>query len=112
MFSVSLDTGINDKPSINPKKIASKIDEVISNKTEGFFLIDNVVDFQNNKTELGSYVALLGEPRPIHKRAALGISEGLSHDDFNPLGMLRSTCYAAAASRNLPGTQRYLLKMA
>ncbi|WP_219812100.1 hypothetical protein, partial [Pseudomonas syringae] len=28
------------------------------------------------------------------------------------LGMLRSTCYAAAASRNLPGTQRYLLKMA
>ena len=28
------------------------------------------------------------------------------------LGMLRSTCCAAAASRNLPGTQRYLLKMA
>ncbi|PHN70675.1 hypothetical protein AO286_17585 [Pseudomonas syringae] len=28
------------------------------------------------------------------------------------LRMLRSTCYAAAASRNLPGTQRYLLKMA
>ncbi|OZY58229.1 hypothetical protein CJF39_16980, partial [Pseudomonas lundensis] len=27
-----------------------------------------------------------------------------------PLGMLRSTCCAAAASRNLHGTQRYLLK--
>ena len=26
------------------------------------------------------------------------------------LGMLRSTCCAAAASRNLHGTQRYLLK--
>ncbi|PHN66713.1 hypothetical protein AO286_26230 [Pseudomonas syringae] len=34
------------------------------------------------------------------------------HHDSLYLGMLRSTCYAAAASRNLPGTQRYLLKMA
>ena len=29
---------------------------------------------------------------------------------FVKLGMLRSTCCAAAASRNLHGTQRYLLK--
>lgn len=79
-----LQQGINDKTVINPKKIAAKIDDVISNKTEGFFLIDNIIDYQNNKTELGSYVALLGEPRPIHKKAALGISQGLSHSEFNP----------------------------
>ena len=30
--------------------------------------------------------------------------------DVRRLGMLRSTCCAAAASRNLHGTQRYLLK--
>lgn len=30
--------------------------------------------------------------------------------DLDSLGMLRSTCCAAAASRNLHGTQRYLLK--
>ncbi|WP_257154473.1 hypothetical protein [Pseudomonas sp. ICMP 8385] len=30
--------------------------------------------------------------------------------EMGALGMLRSTCCAAAASRNLHGTQRYLLK--
>ncbi|WP_141562504.1 hypothetical protein [Pseudomonas syringae] len=40
------------------------------------------------------------------------VSEGDRTDNKTTLGMLRSTCYAAAASRNLPGTQRYLLKMA
>ncbi|WP_176561578.1 hypothetical protein [Pseudomonas syringae] len=40
-----------------------------------------------------------------------GLGMALAPQHFS-LGMLRSTCYAAAASRNLPGTQRYLLKMA
>jgi hypothetical protein len=74
-----IELGKNDKTLFSQKKLASKIDEVISNKIEGFFLIDNIVDYQNNKTELGAYVAILGEPRPLHKVAALGIAEGLDH---------------------------------
>ena len=40
------------------------------------------------------------------------VSEKLERIDswLDFLGMLRSTCCAAAASRNLHGTQRYLLK--
>lgn len=77
-------SGQNDKSLISPKKLAAKIDEVVTNKVEGFFLVDNVVDYQNNKIELGSYIAILGEPRPIHKTAALGIAEGLDHSDITP----------------------------
>lgn len=76
-------SGDNDKSLIAPKKLAAKIDEVASNKVEGFFLIDNIVDYQNNKKELGSYIAILGEPRPIHKTAALGIAEGLDHSNIS-----------------------------
>lgn len=78
-----LDSGINDKSLINPKKLAAKIEDLVSNKIEGFFLIDNIIDYQNNGANLGAYVAILGEPRPIHKIAALGISEGLDHSSIS-----------------------------
>ena len=44
--------------------------------------------------------------RAAFERRIEGKDVGLPY----PLGMLRSTCCAAAASRNLHGTQRYLLK--
>lgn len=78
-----IERGINDKTLFTRKKLLAKIDDVISNKIEGFFVVDNVVDFQNNKSELGSYIAILGEPRPIHKVTALGIAEGLDHSGIS-----------------------------
>lgn len=74
-----IESGINDKALLTRKKLLAKVDDVISNKIEGFFLVDNIVDYQNNRLELGSYIAILGEPRPIHRVAALGISEGIDH---------------------------------
>ncbi|WP_254658310.1 helix-turn-helix domain-containing protein [Pseudomonas lundensis] len=38
------------------------------------------------------------------------VLSALGRRHIDALGMLRSTCCAAAASRNLHGTQRYLLK--
>lgn len=71
--------GVLDKSLLHEKKFAAKIDDIITNKTEGFFIIDNIIDFQDNKANLGTYIAILGEPRPIHRVAALGIAEGLDH---------------------------------
>ena len=44
------------------------------------------------------------------ERAGVVFAQVLVAAQFAHLRMLRSTCCAAAASRNLHGTQRYLLK--
>ncbi|UZW21738.1 hypothetical protein OSC48_14415 [Pseudomonas quebecensis] len=74
-----LESGVYDKTVLTPKSIRSKTDDLISNKIEGVFLIDNVVDYQNGDLSLGSYVAILSEPSSIQRPAALGIAEGLDH---------------------------------
>lgn len=76
---LSIESGVYDRSLLSAKNIGAKISDVISNKLEGFFFVDNVVDYQDGGVPLGSYVAILGEPRPIHKNAALGIAEGLDH---------------------------------
>ena len=49
-----------------------------------------------------AFDAMLGDDEDLHDKAQILSTMAL--------GMLRSTCCAAAASRNLHGTQRYLLK--
>ena len=82
-ITACLDTEEYDKTLIARKALTSRIDEVIANKVEGYFFIDQVIDYQNHE-ELGSYIAMLGEPRPIHKNTALKISEGLDHSLIIP----------------------------
>ena len=62
-----------------------------------------LTDHNGNVAWTGQYKAW-GEV--TEQRSEWARQKGLS----NPLRMLRSTCCAAAASRNLHGTQRYLLK--
>lgn len=77
---IMIQTGLYEKSLLSSKAVRSKTDELISNKIEGAFFIDNVIDFQNGSTHLGSFVAILNEPSSIQRQAALGIADGLDHD--------------------------------
>lgn len=73
-------SGIYDKSTLSSKAIKSKTDDLISNKIEGAFFIDEIIDYQNGETHLGSYVAVLSEPSSIPRRIASEIADGLDHE--------------------------------
>ena len=65
---------------IPPKKILQELKFLSENKTEGFFLIDEVRDFNNSGESLGPHVILL---REVHHMSALVsdyLREGCDHD--------------------------------
>ncbi|MHC6654243.1 hypothetical protein [Aeromonas salmonicida] len=75
--------GIFDKAMLNTKAVASKISDIIGNKVEGYFFIDEVIDFHDADRSMGSYIVDLSDPRPLHKSTAQMISEGLFHTNIN-----------------------------
>ena len=78
-----LRSGKFDKTILSPKLVSARIDDVVNNKSEGYFFIDEVIDYQAGVESLGSHVVILGEPRPIHQKAAQGIADGLDHEQIS-----------------------------
>jgi hypothetical protein len=78
-----LHAGRFDKSVLNPKLLSARIDDVVNNKSEGYFFIDEIIDYQGGVESLGSHVVILGEPRPIHQKAAQGIADGLDHEQIS-----------------------------
>lgn len=75
-----IQSGIYDKSILSSKTIKSKTDDLVSNKIEGAFFIDEIIDYQNGETRLGPYVAVLSEPSSIPRHIALEIADGLDHE--------------------------------
>lgn len=75
-----LSVGKFDKTLLSLKAIRSKTDDLINNKIEGFFFLDNVIDYQDSNTSLGAFVAILSEPSLIPRTVAIGIADGLDHE--------------------------------
>ncbi|MGQ3850523.1 hypothetical protein [Pseudomonas capsici] len=78
-----LSLGRFDKSILNPKLLSARIDDVVNNKSEGYFFIDEIIDYQGGNISLGSHIVILGEPRPIHQKAAQGIADGLDHEQIS-----------------------------
>lgn len=74
---------IYDKSMLTKKSIMSKLSDIINNKVEGYFFLDEVIDFNDANKSLGSYIIDLSDPRPLHRMAARQISEGLLHDNID-----------------------------
>lgn len=72
-----------DKSMLTNKSVLSKLSDIIGNKVEGYFFLDEVIDFNDANKSLGSYIVDLSDPRPLHSMAARRISEGLLHDDID-----------------------------
>ena len=107
--------------SVNPSVEAQKewIKQYKNDEVEGiqyYFIIERldgtpcgtvrIYDLKEDSFCWGSWI--LNEDKTRY--AALESAFLVYQFAFEHLGMLRSTCCAAAASRNLHGTQRYLLK--
>lgn len=75
-----MQSGIWDKSILSSRAIKSKTDELVSNKVEGAFFIDEVIDYQNGNALLGPHVAVLSEPSSIPRHIALEIADGLDHE--------------------------------
>ncbi|WP_146251870.1 MULTISPECIES: hypothetical protein [unclassified Pseudomonas] len=82
-----MESGIYDKSILSAKAIKSKTDELVANKVEGAFFIDNIIDFQNGNTHLGPHVAVLSEPSSIPRHIALEIADGLDHENLINSGL-------------------------
>jgi hypothetical protein len=78
--SQMMQSGVYDKSIISAKTIKSKTDELVSNKVEGAFFIDDIIDYQNGNAHLGPHVAVLSEPSSIPRNIALEIADGLDHE--------------------------------
>lgn len=94
---------IYDKSLLTSKSLLSKVSDIMANKVEGYFFIDEVIDFHDANKSLGSYIVDLSDPRPLHRIAASLISEGLLHDDIDSSSRVYDAVY------NTPGEISYIL---
>lgn len=62
-----------------PKKLKKELESLSENKVEGFFLIDNVVDYNGGKIDLGPHVVLLRETHHISPELARKLKSGIDH---------------------------------
>jgi len=67
-----------------PKKVKSELQAIANNRVEGIFLLDQVIDFNNNEQELGPHIVLLREIYHIESDTCEKIKIGCLHDDLNP----------------------------
>ncbi len=71
-----------DLSVIPDKKFKKELKDLTENKTEGFFLIDEVVDHNDRGKILGPYVVLLREVHHMSSYTSDLIKSGCNHDDF------------------------------
>jgi len=72
----------SDFSIIPEKKFKSELKNLAENKTEGFFLIDEVIDHNDAKNPLGPHVVLLREVHHMSAEVATYIQKGCNHDDL------------------------------
>lgn len=75
-----MQSGNYDKSILSSRTIQAKTDDLVSNKIEGAFFVDDIIDYQNGGTCLGPHVAVLSEPSSIPRHIALEIADGLDHE--------------------------------
>lgn len=77
-----LDHKREDYSLIPEKKFKLELKNLSENKTEGFFLIDEVVDHNNAGESLGPHVVLLREIHHISADVVALVKKGCNHDDL------------------------------
>lgn len=70
-----------EKCIIPQKKIRQELKNIAENKIEGFYLIDNIVDYNDGAKAMGPHVVLLREIHHISAKVTDLIKNGYNHDE-------------------------------
>lgn len=75
----------DDLNEVNEKSVKKELDNVIENKVEGYFLIDEVIDFNDKERLLGPHVVLLREVHHISSAVVEAVKKGILHNDLRKI---------------------------
>lgn len=73
----------SDLNVISKKNLIKEVENLSENKTEGYYLIDNVIDHNDSAKELGPHVVMLREVHHMNSRVAQQLSLGCAHDEID-----------------------------